>query len=1026
MESLCVALVSLVSAVLVLRQTDATVPLAATVGFLVYILGTVACKVAKALIYPFYISGLRHLPGPKDNQFLVGQGIRLLKAAGPNDLYLEWVRKWPDAPFIRHLTFGNSEVLLINSLESAREVLQTHAYSFVKPSFFVKLVGEMMGTGILFSVGDQHKQLRRITAGPLSKPSVRKMLPIFKDKGRELSAEFDAAIEGEKNGVVEVEALFSRTAFKVISTALLSRDITDFRSSSSPLSFEECYKGILNPPALGKLITFINPFIPLRWLPIEANLAFIRANTALRAMLTELIQERKMQVLQDKLSGQSDEKAGSKDFLTNLIEANLSERKGVSDQVLVDVIIQGVSAGHETTAGTLVWTAYALVQYPHMQKRLREEILSAQKNQPELDAATIDSLPYLNNVISESLRVYSPALLAPWEAGEDVVIAGVSIPKGTTVTTIPAMIHLNPAIWGADVEVFNPDRWESTTGAAANPFAIESFINGPRTCPGRALALLEIKTVLVEILSNFTLEAVDVDVQYEQPSLSLKPKGGLNMRCDGDKPLCASCRSHQQACHYEPARPTRRQKYWDRDYVQALEEQVRLLSASLEQAKESSSSQSASPVSQPSPPEPKQLSYGPKMLKALYDFSSTKWAEVTGQDGLPMLAGPGRFSFYPNTLLPTFEDGTRPSPPPKDVPSTETFLLEIASNLSLKQHLKAYFVDNINPYYMFVDPAWLNFSDIFPHNDTALQLLYSALFAAAAYSSPVATREVAEAFMAYAEGLVHKCYLEHLCLPVLQALTIIAWYKHMTLDAAKGNLYHCLPPQERTVNDVATIRTFWSLFFLDRYHPNFQQRPAPEKQAIFAKANSAMLTLRKKIDRRLYISRNVKPHRVQVVFWITYHSILINLYRPVLNPKDPGMVDSIPTAFRSSTASAMAISRLLKGLQASDEIKYLPPFLIYHVFRAALVHGLNLIAAEESGGQRGSSGNFWSCFRVFGELGGTWKELSDGTMPFVLMATRGWGFQEEFMDKLEEEAEEEDDYGTGINDLIGEIEGETV
>ncbi|UKZ48641.1 hypothetical protein TrVGV298_002870 [Trichoderma virens] len=138
------------------------------------------------------------------------------------------------------------------------------------------------------------------------------------------------------------------------------------------------------------------------------------------------------------------------------------------------------------------------------------------------------------------------------------------------------------------------------------------------------------------------------------------------------------------------------------------------------------------------------------------------------------------------------------------------------------------------------------------------------------------------------------------------------------------------------------------------------------------------------------------------------------------------MTDNIPTAFRSATASAMAITRMLKGLQATDEIKYLPPFIIYHVFRAALVHGLNLIAAEEAGGQRMSSGNFWSCFRVLGELSGIWKELSEGTMPFVLLATRGWGLQEEATGVADEKDEEEDDYEAGINDLIGELEGEAV
>lgn len=65
MESLSVALVSLASVVLVLRQTDATFPLAAASGLLVYVMGTVVLKLGKALIYPFYISKLRHLPGPK-------------------------------------------------------------------------------------------------------------------------------------------------------------------------------------------------------------------------------------------------------------------------------------------------------------------------------------------------------------------------------------------------------------------------------------------------------------------------------------------------------------------------------------------------------------------------------------------------------------------------------------------------------------------------------------------------------------------------------------------------------------------------------------------------------------------------------------------------------------------------------------------------------------------------------------------------------------------------------------------------
>jgi hypothetical protein len=202
-----------------------------------------------------------------------------------------------------------------------------------------------------------------------------------------------------------------------------------------------------------------------------------------------------------------------------------------------------------------------------------------------------------------------------------------------------------------------------------------------------------------------------------------------------------------------------------------------------------------------------------------------------------------------------------------------------------------------------------------------------------------------------------------------------------------------------------------------RYTASFDSSSASEKQAIFTKANNEMLKFRKQIDKRLYISRSTKPHRVQVVFWISYHSITINLQRPLFNPSDLSMIHNIPTAFRSITASATAVTRLLKGLQATDEIRYLPPFIIYHVARVSIVHGLNLLAVEESGGQRISSGNFWLCFRVLGELSSVWKELSEGAMPIVLQATSGWGFQGEVMAMAEgDDADEDDeDYGVGID-----------
>jgi cytochrome P450 len=101
----------------------------------------------------------------KDNTFLLGQLVKHFQADGPIDLYLAWMRRWPDAPLIRYLSFVNSEVLLVNSLKAHKDVLQTKCYSFVKPQFFARLVGEIVGIGLLFAEGDEHKKQRRLLAG---------------------------------------------------------------------------------------------------------------------------------------------------------------------------------------------------------------------------------------------------------------------------------------------------------------------------------------------------------------------------------------------------------------------------------------------------------------------------------------------------------------------------------------------------------------------------------------------------------------------------------------------------------------------------------------------------------------------------------------------------------------------------------------------------------------------------------------------------------------------------------------------
>lgn len=122
-------------------------------------------------IFPFYVSSLRYMPGPKNHHFFIGHTLNQFRANGPYELYLSWSRQWPTAPFIRYISFANTETLLVNSLRAHQEVLSTKCYSFVKPPFFARIVGEVTGMGLVFAEGEEHKRQRKMLNGTLSASS---------------------------------------------------------------------------------------------------------------------------------------------------------------------------------------------------------------------------------------------------------------------------------------------------------------------------------------------------------------------------------------------------------------------------------------------------------------------------------------------------------------------------------------------------------------------------------------------------------------------------------------------------------------------------------------------------------------------------------------------------------------------------------------------------------------------------------------------------------------------------------------
>ena len=84
-------------------------------------------------------------------------------------------------------------------------------------------------------------------------------------------------------------------------------------------------------------------------------------------------------------------------------------------------------------------------------------------------------------------------------------IGGVAVPKSTAMMVPTLHGPLQETHFGA-ADQFRPERWLETATPSACPHNTKAFVpfgGGPRFCPGRQLAMVEIKAVMAMLCAAF-------------------------------------------------------------------------------------------------------------------------------------------------------------------------------------------------------------------------------------------------------------------------------------------------------------------------------------------------------------------------------------------------------------------------------------------------------------------------------------------------------------------------------------------
>ncbi|XP_066581157.1 cytochrome P450 4C1-like [Prorops nasuta] len=165
--------------------------------------------------------------------------------------------------------------------------------------------------------------------------------------------------------------------------------------------------------------------------------------------------------------------------------------------------------GHDTTAQALVFVILLLAEHQDAQERCRQEVEEVWlENDGEINAQTLQRMPYLERCIKESLRLYPSVPFISRYIEEDLHLKKYIIPGGTIAHVHIYDVHRDPNFW-PNPEEFDPDRFLPENIIGRHPFSYIPFSAGPRNCIGQKFAFLEMKCLVAYLLRNFHIGPVD-------------------------------------------------------------------------------------------------------------------------------------------------------------------------------------------------------------------------------------------------------------------------------------------------------------------------------------------------------------------------------------------------------------------------------------------------------------------------------------------------------------------------------------
>lgn len=411
--------------------------------------------------------------------------------------YIQSIREENGEVF--QFSFGAMNGFFFNEPELTKLVMVDRWANYPKSRRY-KTLSPLIGESILVANGEAWRE-RRTLAQPIFQTRI--IAGYRQTIEHEIKLILDKLHYGQ---VIDAYGVVSYFTFRVISKIMFSDDIDSI--------FHEFHQTVLKLQNECTQVA-LYPFAFMDKMPLPANIKFKKYSAIIHKMIDDIISKRLANPNKDQYQ----------DLLSRYLTIIGQENKNFSMQELRNELITLLIAGNETTALTITWALHELSKSPAQEKLLQEMKELTLSNDAENSFLAMREVPYLNQVINETLRMYPAVWLYSREAAKDDELLGIQIKKDSLVIISPYFVHRNPKYW-PDPLTWRPERFaEKYHEDAFIPFA-----KGPRHCIGMSLATFEMQLFLMQFFQRFSITPAAENKVKPKPLVNLYPSGPIKLK----------------------------------------------------------------------------------------------------------------------------------------------------------------------------------------------------------------------------------------------------------------------------------------------------------------------------------------------------------------------------------------------------------------------------------------------------------------------------------------------------------------